>query len=59
MGKDERPWSTFGADSVRLTLEKVLGIERPRVCPDCADERPLRERYRGGGDHVERPASTV
>lgn len=34
-GREERPWSSFEQLPFLVSLEKVLGLAKPRCCPGC------------------------
>jgi hypothetical protein len=34
-GRDEHPWSSFEELPFLATLEKMLGMQKPRACPGC------------------------
>jgi DnaJ-class molecular chaperone len=41
-GQQERPWCLFRGVPIQATLAKVMGMQRPRTCPDCAGSGRVR-----------------
>ena len=37
-GRSERPWNSFGDVPPHTALQKIMGMQRPRTCPDCDGE---------------------
>jgi len=35
VGAGERPWSEFAGVPVHCLIPKVMGMQRPRTCPNC------------------------
>jgi len=42
-GRHEQPWCLFRGAPIQSTLAKVMGMQRPRTCPDCAGSGRARD----------------